>query len=182
MSKNAQKHPHRWAVMLINMFSCICMLTQISIHFFIDPSQNHKKLKKIKIEFFVKKSSSSYSVGLRRYATSSSGLSFWYHVKIYHGNMHSNFKQFSNSRRWPYSSFNISFIFYNVFSTSNKTQILLNESSDISNFISDDRFSKISKPKTWLLCEYSDFFKVKTLFWLKCSLYFGLLLYRFFYD
>ena len=133
--------------MLINMFSCICMLKQTLLHFFIDPSQNHKKSKKIQIEFFVKKSSSSYSVGLRRYATPSSGLSFWYYVKIYHGNMHSNFKQFSISRRWPNRSFNISFIFYNVFFTSNKTQILLNESSDISILVSDNRFSKISKPK-----------------------------------
>ena len=150
--------------MLINMFSCICMLKQTSIHFFIDPIQNHKKSKKIQIEFFVKKSSSSYSLGLRRYATSSSGLSFWYYIKIYHGNMHSNFNQFSIRRRWPNRSFNILFIFYNVFSTSNKTQILLNESSDISNFISDDRFLKNSKLKTWLLCEYSDFFQVKSLF------------------
>ena len=127
--------------MLINMFSCICMLTQTSIHFFVDPSQNHKKLKKIKIEFFVKKSSSSYSVGLRRYATSSSGLSFWYHVKIYHGNMHSNFKQFSYSRRWPNGSFNILFIFHNVFFTSDFINILPNEPSDIFIPVSDYGFS-----------------------------------------
>ena len=124
----------------------------------------------------------SYLTGLRRYATARSGLGFWNYVKIYHGYMYAHFKQFSNSRRWPNSSFKISFIFYKIFSTSNKTQILLNESSDISNFISDDRFLKISKLKTWLLCEYSDFFQVKSLFWLKCSLYFGLLLYWFFYD
>ena len=38
------------------MFSCICMLKQTSIHFFIDPIQNHKKSEKIQFEFFVKKS------------------------------------------------------------------------------------------------------------------------------
>ena len=127
--------------MLINMFSCICMLKQTLLHFFIDPSQNHKKSKKIQIEFFVKKSSSSYSVGLRRYATPSSGLSFWYYVKIYHGNMHSNFKQFSISRRWPNGSFNILFIFYNVFFTSDFINILPNESLDISIPVTDYQFS-----------------------------------------
>ena len=38
------------------MFSCICMLKQTSIHFFIDPTQNHKKSKKIQFEFFIDKS------------------------------------------------------------------------------------------------------------------------------
>ena len=127
--------------MLINMFSCIFMLKQTLLHFFIDPSQNRTKSKKIQIEFFVKKSSSSYSVGLRRYATPSSGLSFWSYVKIYHGNMHSNFKQFSISRRWPNGSFNILFIFYNVFFTSDFINILPNESSDIFIPVSDYRFS-----------------------------------------
>ena len=42
--------------MLINMFSCICILKQIQIHSFIDPTQNHKKFKKIQFEFFVNKS------------------------------------------------------------------------------------------------------------------------------
>ena len=42
--------------MLINMFFCICMLTQTWIHSFIDPTQNHKKSKKIQFEFFVNKS------------------------------------------------------------------------------------------------------------------------------
>ena len=37
------------------MFSCICMLKQSSIHFFIDPSQNLKKSKKIQFEFYIKK-------------------------------------------------------------------------------------------------------------------------------
>ena len=38
------------------MCSCICMLKQTLIYFFIDLTQNHKKLKKIQFEFFVKKS------------------------------------------------------------------------------------------------------------------------------
>ena len=39
----------------MDMFSCICMLKQTSIHFFIDPTLNHKKSKKILFEFSVKK-------------------------------------------------------------------------------------------------------------------------------
>ena len=38
--------------LLINMFSCICMLKQTSIQFFIDPTLNHKKSrKKINLNF-----------------------------------------------------------------------------------------------------------------------------------
>ena len=46
MSQNTQKHPQRWAATLRNMISCICMLKQTSVLFFIDPTQNCKKLKK----------------------------------------------------------------------------------------------------------------------------------------
>ena len=52
---NAQKRPHRWAAVLINMFSWNCMVKQTHKHFFIDPTQNHKKLEKIQFEFFIKK-------------------------------------------------------------------------------------------------------------------------------
>ena len=40
MSKNTQ-----------DMFSCICMLKQTSIHFFIDLTQNHKKKNNKKDQF-----------------------------------------------------------------------------------------------------------------------------------
>ena len=58
MSYNAQKHPHRWAALLINMFLCICMPKQTKIHSFIDPTWNHKKSKEKKnqFEYFVNKS------------------------------------------------------------------------------------------------------------------------------
>ena len=48
--------------MLISMFSCICMLKQTSMHFFIDPTQNHKKMKKIQFKFFVKKSLKNHTL------------------------------------------------------------------------------------------------------------------------
>ena len=41
--------------MLVNMFSCICVLKQTQIHSFIDPFQNHEKSEKNQFEFFVNK-------------------------------------------------------------------------------------------------------------------------------
>ena len=51
MSQNTQKRPQPWAATLRNMISSICMLKQTSIHFFIDMTQNRKKLKK-KIDYY----------------------------------------------------------------------------------------------------------------------------------
>ena len=41
--------------MLLDMFSCVCMLRHASMYFFIDLTKNQKKFKKIQSEFFIKK-------------------------------------------------------------------------------------------------------------------------------
>ena len=60
--------------MLINMFSCICMLKQDLIHSFID--LNERKLKKIQFEFFVNKSSKIHNAKI--FAVEHSA---WRHMK-----------------------------------------------------------------------------------------------------